>query len=350
MIFSRNTQANEKEFVQLLEATKIRLIELFKSSLDVGYTKFEEMVFEAMSSEAIGTAFEDTIEQTSAYAFPDIVANGYFGIEVKHTVKNHWTSTGNSILETNRVEGVEKIYMFFGKFGGDIAIKYRPYQECLHAVSVTHSPRYRIDMNLAIGQSIFDKMQTDYDVLREAEEPIKIIKEYYRSQLKEGEEMWWIDSDTDDREVSPIIKPFRSLDKEIKNKFFLESIVLFPEMFGTGNSKFERAAAYLVSEYNAVHASLRDLFSAGGRQVVKTKEGRVAVGQLYYKVLVSIQEIKDTLHAMDEDKLLNYWRLPNLEPDRVQQWLDLVSEYEPDNIEIYLASILGSEDYGKEKE
>jgi len=347
MIFVNKHEVSEADFTLLLENSRKKLLDFFQTNPNVNFSKFEGLVCEAMQDVATGTEFEGTIQQTGTYAFPDIVANKFYGVEVKHTTKNHWTSTGNSILETNRVDGVERIFMFFGKFGGDVDIKFRPYQECLYAVSVTHSPRYRIDMNLGNDLSIFSKMNTDYDTLRKSENPIKEIKDYYRSQLKDGEEMWWIDADADDREVSPIIKPFRSLERDVQNQFFLEALVLFPEMFGNSNAKFERAAAYLVSEYNAVNASLRDLFTAGGKKQIDAETGKIKVSQLYYKVYASATEIRAVIEDMSEEKLINYWRVDALETDRVSQWLKMVSSHEKDDLEVFLAPIfeIGIEDH-----
>ena len=112
---------------------------------------FEFFVFEQMCLAAKDSKFEGTINQTGKQTFPDIIANKYYGIEVKVTAEDKWVSTGNSVLEGTRVEAVEKIYMFFGKLGGVADIKYRQYQDCLCEVGVTHSPRYKIDMLLAQG-------------------------------------------------------------------------------------------------------------------------------------------------------------------------------------------------------
>ena len=52
-----------------------------------------------------------------AQAFPDI-AMGEYGVEVKYTTADTWRSIANSVLETQRVEGVRYIYVVFGKMGG----------------------------------------------------------------------------------------------------------------------------------------------------------------------------------------------------------------------------------------
>ena len=46
----------------------------------------------------------------SGHKFPDIVAEKYYGIEVKSTISDTWTSIGSSIVETTRIKDVEDIY------------------------------------------------------------------------------------------------------------------------------------------------------------------------------------------------------------------------------------------------
>ena len=291
MIYVAKPNAREKDFITLLEKSRELLLDFFvgKKIISSGY--FERTVFEQMCEAANGTIFEGTIKQTGKNDLPDIIANKYFGVEVKMTIGDHWTSNGNSILESTRIEDVERIYIMFGKFGGKLDIRYRLYQECLPEVSVTHSPRYRINMNLPLGKSIFDKIGVDYDTLRNDSNPIQKIKDYYRSQLKDGEELWWIGQDDDDKEVSPIIKSYKNLNNTEKENFILEAMIFFPEMFGNSNTKFERAAAYLIAQYNAVSANLRDKFTAGGRMKLEIKGRRILLPQLAYRLHVRAKAI-----------------------------------------------------------
>jgi len=112
------------------------------------------------------------------------VAQNYYGIEVKTTTQNHWKTTGNSMLESTRVENVERIFMLFAKLASPIEFRCRPYEEVLSEVVVTHSPRYLIDMNLEKGKTIFDKIKMPYDTFRKQESPIRPIVDYYKSKLK----------------------------------------------------------------------------------------------------------------------------------------------------------------------
>lgn len=326
MIYAEKPNAEEKDFLTLLENSKGLMLIFLSGKKNISSTYFETVVCEKMIEAAKGTGFEGTIKQTGTYKFPDIIAKQFFGVEVKMTVKDHWTSTGNSVLESSRIEDAERIYIMFGKFGGNLDIRYRLYQECLPEISVTHSPRYRINMDLPEGKSIFDKIGTDYDALRKDHNAIKKIKDYYRSQLKEGEELWWIDQEDEDRSVSPIIKPYRSLSDKEKENFVVEAMILFPEMFGNSSTKFERAAAYLISEYNAVSANLRDLFTAGGQVKVKVKDKLVLGPQLAFRLQSRAKAIDKKIDVIEAEKLKYYWRTNKLKKPRLDHWKKLLDK------------------------
>lgn len=326
MIYVAKPNAKEKDFIALLEKSRKLMLVFLNGKKNISPTYFETIVFEQMCEAAKGTTFEGKVKQTGTRAFPDIIANKYFGVEVKMTANDHWTSTGNSVLESSRIEDVERIYIVFGKFGGKLDIRFRLYQECLPEISVTHSPRYRINMDLPLGKSIFDKIGIDYDTLRNDANPIQKIKDYYRSQLKEGEELWWIDQDGNGKAVSPIIKPFRGLSDKEKENFIVEAMILFPEMFGNSSTKFERAAAYLIAEYNAVSANSRDLFTAGGQIKLKVKGKSIVMPQLAYRLQIRAKAIEKKIKELDDETLAYYWRSEKLEKDRLSQWKKLLND------------------------
>jgi hypothetical protein len=201
MIISANSGPNRHEFDLLLNLTITELNSHANKSPKVisvlNGNKLEPYVRDVLTDLAIGTPFENSIELIGGQKFPDIVARKYYGIEVKTTTQNHWKTTGNSVLESTRVDKVDRIFMLFAKLANPIEFKCRPYEECLSEVVVTHSPRYLIDMNLGIGQTIFDKIKTPYDVLRKNENPIKPIVDYYKSKLKPGQDLWWIDQENE---------------------------------------------------------------------------------------------------------------------------------------------------------
>jgi hypothetical protein len=199
MVISTNPEPIGEVFQLLLDNTIETLEQDSKRNQKeyLGYigNKLENVIADVMIDKAVGTPFENTIELISGQRFPDIIANKYYGVEVKTTTQNHWTTTGNSVLEGTRVDGIERIYMFFGKMVSPIEFKCRPYEECLSEVVVTHSPRYLINMDLPNGETIFDKLSIPYDELRKYSNPVKPIIEYYRQFLKPGDQVWWMDQD-----------------------------------------------------------------------------------------------------------------------------------------------------------
>lgn len=328
MIYVQKENVSEKSFLDLLAKTRNNsLMELQKQgqkAKQIGPVPFENFVFDRMVFSSKGTDFDGHVIQTGPHAFPDIIARKFFGVEVKMTTGDKWISTGNSVLETTRVDDVRRIYLFFGKFGGKIDIKYRPYQDCLYDIGVTHSPRYKIDMDLEDGKSIFHKMGVEYDVLRQEQNPIRKIKDYYRTQLSEGEELWWIDAQVEDVSVSPVIKSFRKLSEDERRRFTTESMILFPELFGSSTLKFERVAAYLITAYNAVSSNLRDNFTAGGQVKMEIKGKNVVVPKIFYHLSLAAEEIARTIEEIDEERLKYYWRVQKIEKARIAQWKEML--------------------------
>ncbi len=274
MVYSENRQAHQDEFESLLSQTCEQIRQAYQNK---AYTpaEFEEVVFVAMTQVAVGTIFEGTIRLISGHKFPDIVAYNYYGVEVKLTQQDHWTTMGNSILESCRIPGVERIYLLMGKLGGQMDVRFRVYYECVKDVAVTHSPRYLLDMNLPVGESVFDHLQLDYDHVRNAENPIQIFVDYYSKLLKPGEEpAWWMNpSQAQELKATPLrITFWKDLPKDMRVKILGEFFFLFPELFTGGSVKYEACALYLIKEYGVINASLRDVFSAGGKSIERFGE------------------------------------------------------------------------------
>ncbi|CVH75640.1 hypothetical protein BN3662_01084 [Clostridiales bacterium CHKCI006] len=275
MIISINPMPSLKEFQLLMENTDI-FLNNDASNRPQYYKKrsgspLEDDVVKALNHCAKGTPFENSIIKVSGQKFPDIVAAKYYGVEVKSTKENHWTSTGSSIMETTRLSDVERIYMTFGKLGGDpVEFKSRPYEECLYGIAVTHMPRYLIDMRLKKGETIFDKIGIKYDELRQMDNPIAPVSRYYRSKLKPGESLWWT-GDSADESVSATIRLWKNIPKEEKKRYTIYGCASFPEIFG-GN--YDRYALWLTSQ-GIVDPHIRDQFSAGGQEKMTMPNGSV---------------------------------------------------------------------------
>jgi hypothetical protein len=167
-------------------------------------------------------------------------------------------------------------------------------------------------------------MGVPYEELRKENNPITKIKEYYRKQLQDGQELWWIDTHVEERAVSPIIKPYRMLDGNEQERFITESMILFPEIFGRTQLKYERSAAYLITEYNTVSASLRDKFTAGGKVGVSVNGVDALVPQIFSNLMKKAKDISSLIEKLSEEKLKYYWRTENLQSPRAEQWKQMI--------------------------
>lgn len=274
MIVSVNPAPGMGEFAELMRRTD----ELLNNDAinRPGYyatrngSPLEDDVKAALEECAKGTPFENTIEKISGQKFPDIVAARFYGVEVKSTKDNHWTSTGSSILESSRVADVERIYMTFGKLGGDpIQFLSRPYEECLSGIAVTHMPRYLIDMRLGQGETIFDKMGVAYDILRQMDNPVAPVSKYYRSKLKPGESLWWA-GDAADETAPATLRLWKGVSCAEKRQCIVYGLANFPEVFG---GDYDRYVLWLTSAQSIVDPHIRDQFSAGGMEPMRLSDG-----------------------------------------------------------------------------
>ncbi len=331
MIISANSEPNRKEFDGLLNSTITELNSHAKKSAKaisiLAGNKLEPYVRDVMTNLAIGTAFENSIELIGGQKFPDIVAKKYYGIEVKTTTQNHWKTTGNSVLESTRVEDVERIFMLFAKLASPIEFRCRPYEECLSEVVVTHSPRYLIDMNLEQGKTIFDKIKMPYDTLRKKENPIRPIVDYYKSKLKPGEDLWWMDTENS-KASNFVIKIWNNLSVKEKQELKNKAMVCFPELFSNSNDKFGRLAIWLVTREGVVCPNVRDLFTAGGKgEILIGKKIYKNIPRIFLNLFDNIDFVIETLVQTTSIELSEYWGIKISEKKKISDWIEIVSEH-----------------------
>ena len=253
----------------------------------------------------------DEVLLISGQRFPDIVAEKYYGIEVKSTKENHWTSTGSSIIETTRVKSVEDIYMLFGKLGGEIPqFRCRPYQDVLYDIAVTHSPRYLIDMELAENETIFSKMGVTYDDFRKMPDSISKVRSYYQERAKKQnrQEMpWWITSDNVETGHSFTIKLWNSLGLSERRSLQAKCMILFPEALNPARSKtkYNNTTLWLCSYNQVVNPNIRDLYSAGGMITkVNDKSLDSPVAQVFNIIVDYADDIRSILENPTSDMYL----------------------------------------------
>ena len=329
MIVSENSRPEVFEFQELMNKTDVLLNNESKGR-EAYFQKrtaqlLEEDVFNALNTCAKGTKFQDSIQLVSGAQFPDIVAANYYGVEVKSTIKNHWTSTGSSILESTRIPNIERIFMTFGKLGTPIEFRSRPYEECLSEIAVTHYPRYRIDMTLKKGESIFDKMGIPYDELRKMDNPAAPVAKYYKSKLKPGESLWWSpDIENIQEETVPItVKLFSSLSADEKIYYMVQMVTFFPSILGNSPNKYDNPTLWLLTQKGIISTHIRDSFSAGGQVELKTQAGIIVkMPAIFGRIEKNKDEIIETLKYASEKNLSDNWNT-EVESDRLSQWCEL---------------------------
>ncbi len=332
MIVSENKKSRLHEFEDILKKAHNSIEKECKSNsyyfLNRTASQFESDVYDFLCQAAKKTVFENTIQLISGHKFPDIVVKELYGVEVKTTKQNHWKSTGNSVLETTRVENVSNIFIYFAKLSDPIGFKYKPYHECLYDIAVTHSPRYLIDMDIERNNTIFTKLEIEYDDLRALANPVKPFVDYYRKNTKPGEEPWWMEDSNN--VLKPTIRIFSNLEKEEKKSLKVEAMALFPEIFGNDSTKYQRVAGWLASRYGIVDSSLRDRFTAGGREnLVIANNSYPEIPRIFVNLYNNIDQVINNIECRSIDDLRYYWNFEALSEmdNKIDVWISLVKNY-----------------------
>lgn len=287
----------------------------------------EEDVCNALKDCAKGTEFENTIQLVSGAQFPDIQVHNFYGVEVKSTIKNHWTSTGSSILESTRNTDIRRIYMTFGKLGRPVEFRSRPYEDCLSDIAVTHYPRYRIDMELKKGETIFDKIGMSYDELRNLENPVEPVSKYYKSRLKPGERLWWT-SDSIEESTAPTVRLFSALLREEQEKIRVLLYTMFPEILGNSSDKYNNASLFLLTRYGIINPAFRDMFSAGGQIELPRCAGiPVKMPAAFGRIKKHKDLIVATLEETPTQTLAENWGVVVDGKKNISQWCGLCAKH-----------------------
>ena len=269
----------------------------------------------------------DIVQGTHPHAFPDITLNG-FGVEVKFTKKDSWLSVGNSVFEGMRTEGVERVYVIFGKAGGEPDVKWAGYEDCVTHVRVSHAPRFVIEMETDRA-SLFEHMKISYDRFRTLTDDEKMhhIREYSRGRLKEGERLWWLEQT---HAIPMEVRPYVNLTDNEKRVLRAEAALLCPQVCGpsrgTGQRKYIDAALYLLMHHGVFCNQARDLFSAGS---VAHRIEPLSPDEPYLsRALRDIAHLMvDAAWRLDDDLFVEYWGESCLPDHRIGEWVEKADRY-----------------------
>ncbi|SDN72610.1 hypothetical protein SAMN04487900_102127 [Prevotella communis] len=328
-------------FTELMKKTERILNEEAKNN-PLDFKNLSASALEDCSLKTIRYACNDTpfeaekVMLISGQKFPDIVSNTYYGVEVKSTKADHWTSTGSSIVESTRDINVDDIFMLFGKLGGNIPeFRCRPYEEVLYDIAVTHSPRYLIDMELEKNRTIFDKMGTTYDELRKSPEAIDKVRRYYRNKAQAENKLempWWITADNVEISQPFNIKLWNTLPDYLKDELQVKCMILFPEALNPARSKtkYNQTTLWLCSYNQVVVRNIRDFYSAGGQITHVNGNSISPVPQVFNRIVKYSDRIKDALCNPSDElrKLIEDYNPQLLDGGNpYKKWLDICLVY-----------------------
>ena len=322
-------EANVKEsFDNLLSLTKEKLESRPSVSQKKDFWKsFEEDVHVALLESSKDLHIPWKIEYISGHKFPDIVARinekQALGIEVKtiSTRNNSWKVMGGSIMESTRIPDVSRIHIFCAK-QKPFKIKYKPFEECVENVAVTHSPRYMFDMDASKQDTLFTKLGKTYEEIRQMKNPFDAFKDFIVEQRKANlkqrkvdDEFWWYSPNSNqinsiELEDQKFANKMVGLEMQFWNQLtkaeqqFLQAYLLisFPSII---EGKYNDASKWLLQTQGVINPSFRDTFSAGGCQNID--------GIKVPRIIFNIAKWKEDLIKIFNEKNLpqqdfEYWK------------------------------------------
>jgi hypothetical protein len=256
------------------------------------------------------------------YVFPDIVL-GKFGVEVKFTANDTWRSVANSVFESTRDTKVEHIYVVFGKMGGEPAVAWGRYEDCVIHVRTSHVPRFEVELPPQ-RESLFKTFgipYADFCKLSEADR-MEHVRKYARGRLKKGEKLWWLENRPDEgHSLSLRARRFQNLSEKEKRKIRAESCLLCPEVLKSSRArgKYDDALMYMLTYYGILAG--RDAFSAGA--VAGKERGKWHVK----RAIMNIQsEILEAAQYLPDVLFIEYWGRAVPVGERIPEWLKLADE------------------------
>ena len=304
------------DFTKFVEDIKNEIISMSKREPNrftskLSPTESEKIVVEASETIIKNQGIKCQIDYTEGgHGFPDIVytlnSTERYGIEVKSSTssnssENNWTILGNSILGSTRVDVLDIQIMFIKINKKGTFVKNGRYSDSVADVVVTHSPRYKINLDQEPTESFFFRSGISYEDMKNSENPISLVTEYFRNR---GETAWWLSEST-----SAVIKEWSDLDLIEQNKIYGTAFVLFPELLSSNSSiKYKRFSKWLVSTYSVVDSCLRDKFTSGGK-VNLLAGGNIfeSLPRVFKNFQDHFSEFENALEALDIVELQKYW-------------------------------------------
>ena len=290
----RSLNNNVQSRLKKIEGTKI-------SGVD-----FENIVYDAL----IDIGVDEGQIQHSTQKFPDFVITDKetgrkFGLEVKKTDSKKWKVPGGSIFESLRNE-TDETYVIMAKLGGGFETRIRKYKECIEDLTVTHSPRFQINMELNEGEDYLTKNNAQ-DLLNMSEGPE--LNRRIRELLRSSKSTWYSEETT---------IAYSELSHEEKEKYLNDGVALFPEVVGRDYKNF---TPWMVYKCLVWCGNVRDIFSAGGTVFYKG----MYISAVMNRIISNFEKIAKRIIEMTVEEQVAYWGCVEVNNDeKLETWIDLV--------------------------
>lgn len=198
-----------------------------------------------------------------------------------------------------------------GKFGGkrgEPEARFRRYQECVSDLSVTHNPRVKINLDLPKGEDFLTKNEA-FDLLDMEEGPE--LDRRIRALLRTDKSTWYKDE---------TVISFSELTKEEKLAYFIDGVVLFPEVTQGNYSNF---APWLTYKCLVWCGNIRDVFTAGGTKEYDSFVASAIMNRIIERVDLVIQRIE----KMTPEELKRHWDYSEESfslDNRIEKWIEQI--------------------------
>jgi len=234
---------------------------------------------------------KDLVNHLAGKSFPDVHLKGSsIGIELKGSRKGG-TITGNSIFAGSMVENLNKVYLFYWIDDRKPRLGFRDYFDCVFDAKVTHSPRFALQVDLPVEDSMFGNRSDQLgfvaaDWLSGDKKYVEgILSEIRRRALARDEIPWWVQSETgeglafqaDSGEGFGGIRQLSNLEPAERYSLYKTLFLGFPEILFGGSAAHANAIGWAISRKSVIVG--RDAFSAGGQKEVDLG-GRIGVVKL----------------------------------------------------------------------
>jgi hypothetical protein len=222
-----------------------------------------------------------SIRHLGGKAFPDVLIEGTrIGIELKGSRKGG-AITGNSIYSGSMVEDLDKVYLLFWIDDRIPKLGFRDYFDCVFDAKVTHSPRFALQVDLPIGESMFGtgSNQLGFEaadwLTGDAKYVERIVVEIRRRALERDEIPWWVVADAEGAVAVEIdsggglggLRSLRGIGRTASFSLQKTLFLGFPEVLSGGSAAHSIAIGWAISQKSVIIN--RDVFSAGGKRTIR---------------------------------------------------------------------------------